>query len=228
MPEPGLRDRKRAQTRRRIADAARSLALEAGIDHATVDAIAAKADISPRTFFNYFDSKEDAILGIGETDLSPEQIASHLQEVAGLAAPEAVVGLVFLVFGDAFADAELRRQRKEVLHQFPQLMRRQIAHMSTVAETLTAAVRTILERDPAWGPDEATSNAASMLLGMCMSALRTLAGPESNRPQGSPEALQREVIELMRDTAGRVAAGHAAAGRPAQEPAPTSPITASA
>ncbi len=38
----------------------------------------------------------------------------------------------------------------------------------TVAEAMTGAVRTILARDPAWGPEAATPEAAEMLLGMCM------------------------------------------------------------
>ncbi|GLZ78622.1 TetR family transcriptional regulator [Actinorhabdospora filicis] len=58
-------ERRRAQTRRRkrglIADAAVHLALEKGLEAATVEAISAAADISTRTFFNYFSAKEDAL-----------------------------------------------------------------------------------------------------------------------------------------------------------------------
>ncbi|WP_066517487.1 TetR/AcrR family transcriptional regulator [Curtobacterium ammoniigenes] len=206
MSELGLRDRKRAQTRSRIADAARTLALEAGIEHTTVEQIAQQADISPRTFFNYFATKEDAVLGIGETDLTQERIDEQLRAVGDRPTVEAVVGLIFGVFGETFADAELRAARKEILHRFPQLMRRQMSHMGAVAETLTAAVRTILERDPAWGPDGATPAAASMLLGMCMTALRTLAGPETKRPSVAPAVLEREVVALVQSTAERLVA----------------------
>ena len=66
----GLRERKRAQTRRRLEEAAIGLALRDGLDKVTIDAISERADVSPRTFFNYFDSKDDAILGVSPPDVS--------------------------------------------------------------------------------------------------------------------------------------------------------------
>ena len=201
-PALGLRDRKRIETRHRIADSARSLALEQDIDHTTIEQIAARADISPRTFFNYFDSKEDAVLGHTELDLSPETLASHLRAVAGRPAAQAVVDLAFLVFGETFGDERERETRKEVLVRFPQLMRRQVARMTTVAEAMTGAVRTVLERDPAWGPEAATPQAAEMLLGMVMTALRSAARHEGT----DPDQVRVAVTALIRDTAARISA----------------------
>jgi AcrR family transcriptional regulator len=203
MSELGLRDRKRIATRHRIADAARTLALETDIDATTIDAIAARADISPRTFFNYFESKEDAVLGLEELDLDPATLAEHVHAVTGMHAADATVQLVFLVFGDQFGDAERRRQRKEVVVRFPQLVRRQVAHMTTVAEALKGAVRTLLERDPAWGGDAATTTEAEMLLGMCMTAIRAVS---RDRQPTSDATLQRRVADLVRSTAQRITA----------------------
>ena len=59
---PGLRERKKAKTRRAIQDAAVRLTTEQGFDNTTVDQIAEAAEISPSTFFRYFPTKEDAVL----------------------------------------------------------------------------------------------------------------------------------------------------------------------
>jgi AcrR family transcriptional regulator len=60
----GLRARKQRQTRQRIADVALRLFLEHGFEATTLDAIAASADISRRTFFHYFASKEAIVFAL--------------------------------------------------------------------------------------------------------------------------------------------------------------------
>ncbi len=57
----GLRERKRRQTRERLIEVASSLFLKKGFDAVTVEEIAAGADTTKRTFFDYFPSKEDVI-----------------------------------------------------------------------------------------------------------------------------------------------------------------------
>lgn len=61
-PAEGLRERKRRETRQRIAETALRLFLAKGYEGTTLDAIAAEAGISRRTFFSYFKSKDDIIL----------------------------------------------------------------------------------------------------------------------------------------------------------------------
>src|SRR6478609_187035 len=53
---------RRAQTERALREAALDLAEERGFDGFTVDEVAARAGVSPRTFFNYFPTKEAAVL----------------------------------------------------------------------------------------------------------------------------------------------------------------------
>ena len=57
----GLRDRKRAQTRARIQAAAMRLFLDRGFDATTLDEIAVAADVSRRSLFHYFASKEEIV-----------------------------------------------------------------------------------------------------------------------------------------------------------------------
>ena len=57
VPKEGIRERKKRLTHERICDVASKLFVEQGYSNTTIDAIAALADISKPTFFNYFASK---------------------------------------------------------------------------------------------------------------------------------------------------------------------------
>jgi AcrR family transcriptional regulator len=65
--EPGLRERKKQQTRRRIADTAIGLFAERGFDQVPVAEIARRAEVSEATVFNYFPTKEDLVYDGMET-----------------------------------------------------------------------------------------------------------------------------------------------------------------
>lgn len=69
---PGLRERKKQQTREHIAETARRLFTERSFERVTVAEIAREADVSEQTVFNYFPTKEELVywrLGTFETQL---------------------------------------------------------------------------------------------------------------------------------------------------------------
>ncbi|MEO7904349.1 MAG: helix-turn-helix domain-containing protein, partial [Candidatus Saccharimonadales bacterium] len=74
----GLRERKRQETRRGLEAATIELVIRDGLERTTIEAISERANVSPRTFFNYFVSKEDALLGIREITITSEVIKEHL------------------------------------------------------------------------------------------------------------------------------------------------------
>jgi AcrR family transcriptional regulator len=74
--EPGLRERKKRRTRSALATAALRLFAERGYEETTIADIAAAADVSPRTFFSYFPSKEDVVFA--EVDDRLAEVAERL------------------------------------------------------------------------------------------------------------------------------------------------------
>lgn len=83
---PGLRERKKRATRAALGRAALRLAEERGWDKVTVEAIATEADVSIRTFFNYFSSKEEAAMADTE-----DRIARVVAELRARPAEESVL-----------------------------------------------------------------------------------------------------------------------------------------
>jgi len=90
---PGLRERKKQETLRRITDAGICLFIEQGIDATTVDEIAAKAGISRRTFFLYLKSKDDILLSLQSQmgDLIVERIRDADETASPIDAVRAAV-----------------------------------------------------------------------------------------------------------------------------------------
>jgi AcrR family transcriptional regulator len=86
----GLRARKKQQTRESLIECALDLFERHGYDATTIEEIAAAANVSPRTFFRYFDSKLDLIRG-------PKQEHPSLQEL--VAARPAAEGPVAAIHG---------------------------------------------------------------------------------------------------------------------------------
>ncbi len=106
-----LAERRRSATRQRIAAAAAELVASRGLAGATVDRIAAAADIGRATFFRYFNAKEDAVAE-GMTAHWLDRITTALAaQPADLSAGEAVIG----AFGElAGGFAEIERQVRDL------------------------------------------------------------------------------------------------------------------
>jgi AcrR family transcriptional regulator len=110
---PGLRERKRQQTRERLTRMAMALFLERGFEATTLDDIAAAADISRRSFFHYFASKEDVVFAWQE-EITAALIAAVAARPATesmlTAAESAILAMIRqLEPGEAIAMAQLKR-----------------------------------------------------------------------------------------------------------------------
>ncbi len=74
-PSEGLRERKKRATREAICASARRLFAERGFDNVTVAEVASDADVSEKTVFNHFATKEDLVFAGGEQRLAQLQAA---------------------------------------------------------------------------------------------------------------------------------------------------------
>jgi AcrR family transcriptional regulator len=158
----GLRERKKEQTRLRIAAVALRLFGERGFDAVTVNEIAAAADVSKATLFTYFPSKEALVLqGVGDDDLagivarretgqSPLQaLRAHYRAFAEEPVPDLgdVVTRMQMIFASpalsGAANALLYQQRQALTQVLAQEYGAQVAAL--MAAQIAATVLTLQE-----------------------------------------------------------------------------------
>lgn len=204
----GRRARNRLATRRKLEDAAAAITLEQGPSAATIEAITAAAGVSPRTFHNYFSSREDAILGLGDLEIDARSIEAHLAAARQLPIVGAVVRLLVTVCEPALADRTRQRLRLRlrlrslILQQHPELL----GHLSTWRadgqSMLEDAVHRILgERSARPVP----RGDASVVLAACGAALRAHLTEREDAGEGT--ALDGTTLErLVLDSLTRAAA----------------------
>lgn len=134
-----LRERKRLATSLEIHDAAAELTLDRGLHQVTVEEIAERAGISQRTFFNYFATKEDAVLGIQQPVLSEESRERFLDAASGDLMTR-VVRLLGSVFKSTFTPGSSVTRRRELVTAHPELKIRMVARIGDAERLVHAAV----------------------------------------------------------------------------------------
>lgn len=138
-PQPGLRERKRRRTRHAIEDAAVRLFERHGFEAVTVETIAEAADVSPRTFFHYFPSKEDTVLAEFDDRLARlgEALARRPPDEAPLAA---VRGALLTVAGDYEQARDRLLVRARLIAATPALFARNLQLHARWEEVVAEAV----------------------------------------------------------------------------------------
>lgn len=119
----GRRERKKLETRRALASAALRLAADRGPDQITIEDIAEAADVSVRTFFNYFSSKEEAIIGWDPQGL--QAIVDALVDFRADADPfEAIRAVLFHLIEGVEQWADDRALRHRLVREHPSMLPR--------------------------------------------------------------------------------------------------------
>ncbi|MGC7097649.1 TetR/AcrR family transcriptional regulator [Amycolatopsis lurida] len=151
MTQPtGLRERKKHATYRTLAATAVRLAAERGLDHVTVEDIAGEAGVSPRTFFNYFASKEDAVLMPypDNEERTRRSVDRFLAMPAHLSALEALVAAIRPDIELIEADREEWLARMSVIEANPSLVSRVMASQANSNQALINAIAERTGQDP--------------------------------------------------------------------------------
>jgi AcrR family transcriptional regulator len=135
----GLRERKKQATRLALHEAALRLVAERGLEAVSIDDIAAEADVSPRTFFNYFSSKDDAVIGL-DPEASARQISSFLARPADETPLLALRNVSRHQAEEMSEDTELWPLRLRVIDANPVLLARLAAAFGQSERALAEAI----------------------------------------------------------------------------------------
>ena len=204
--EQTLRQRRAAATALNIETHAVALALEHGLDNVTVEMICAASDVSARTFFNYFGTKDNAILGnfVPEIDESKarEFIASNNPDILG-----EVIGIVKVP--DHLVDhQELEFNRMKLLSENPVLMAKQRERYAIVPKKVEQILFLRLRRDaPTHETEQETQDVATLASELIALAFRyTLTQTIRNGPQLANVPMPADAVALLKSVMTRLSA----------------------
>jgi len=147
-PRSGLRERRKRLTAAELEAAALRLFGERGFDSVTVDDIAAEADVSRRTFFRYFASKEDVLLADHFV-----QLARLREAIAARPADEPILTALRNAILSMTGDFEDRKEkvilRGRIMRDTPSLQARSLVLQKAWEDAMQEMVAERLKVDPA-------------------------------------------------------------------------------
>lgn len=198
----GLRERKRIETRRELEAATITLVVRDGLEQTTIEAISERANVSPRTFFNYFDSKEEAIIGLHDITMTDETIAKHIAGYKSRGIVESVVALMVSIIAPALTDPVLYKSRMQIIKQYPQLLERQMNRTIYMTKQLAGAIQRVASA----GTDICITEAqAEVLLALCMGGLRiSIREWIATGDKISPSQLEERTIKIISEVTSKI------------------------
>lgn len=137
----GRRQRNKLATLNALREVALDLALEHGIDAITVTDIAAAAEVSRRTFFNYFATKEDALVG-GNPEMATV-VHNAIIERPAVETPLTAVHNGLVGVAETIVTPRMRgriRSRHDLLAAHPELLGHHLARYAEFQELLRSAI----------------------------------------------------------------------------------------
>lgn len=146
MSRPGLRERKKIETLRRMQEEALRLFEEQGYDATTIEQIAEAAGVSPSTFYRYFPTKEDVVV---QDEYDPMIVAAFQRQPEGAAPIDAFRSALAEQFAEFSPEDMARlRGRVELVLSVPALRARQVQQVVATERLIGEMVAARTGRSP--------------------------------------------------------------------------------
>lgn len=190
----GLRDEKRRQTRRHIAEVATGLFLERGFGQVTIAEVARTAEVSVNTVYTYFPSKEDLVCYPEE--VSAQRMVQMVEDrTAGRSAAGAVLGAL---------RGELRQGDRMVgltqgFGRFLEMARAEptlAARLDAIAREMVEALAAVLAAETGAAPGDPTPRLVASQLGWVQEQLFLEIGRRSREGQ-APGTIAEAALALL-------------------------------
>lgn len=193
-----LRERKRRETRAAIERSAITLVDELGYENVTVAMIAERAVVSQGTFFNYFPTKDAAIVGLGPLDLDPQAVHAAYDRLAPAAPYHATLSLFLEVVRELDWTSDIAAMRGRLVAQTPVLMRLFLDGTFAFVADFRSMLASYLEGHPerrACSDELTAAEEASLVVSEALEAAKfALARATKDLERGLPEADEVEAI----------------------------------
>jgi AcrR family transcriptional regulator len=141
MTTVGLRERKKEKTRDALVQSALKQFAKRGFDHVTVEEIAAACDVSPRTFFRYFASKEEVLFAESEGKCA-HLVASLADQDPGLSPFQALESAFRSLASEYLDERDVVRLRHQIMRSTPSLATRAAERQQTWESEVIEQLRT--------------------------------------------------------------------------------------
>ncbi|MQY08978.1 TetR/AcrR family transcriptional regulator [Actinomadura macrotermitis] len=201
MEELGLRERKKRETRRRIADIATGLFLMRGFDAVTIADVARAADVSVNTVFNYFRTKEELFF-----DRQADIIEQAARDFAARRPGESALALFrrrFFEGLDAGAYQTGFHEGAEAWVATVQASPSLVAYQREIGQRAQDRLAEILAEETGAGPDDITPRAVAAMIMTAQGTLvaqavqRKLAGESLEEMRADVYAAAARVFDLL-------------------------------
>ena len=203
QPAEGLRERKKRERKQALRTAAIELALEKGFDNVTIEDICDRCGVSRRTFFNYYSTKEEALLGRADTVFDDEDQPAIAEFEAGGPEGRLIADLAHLltsVVRTRLNKREEMHQYHRILKQDPSLMQVQMSRMGNNERLFREMIQRRLDGRPAGtdtlgAPAEDTVGAPAERDPGAVSAQKSAS--ECHADEGEPVSTRAETLAAL-------------------------------